>query len=145
LLAEIGARQAITPAECKLEQLKQDVAAAPPELRKPLANLLLLAEGATTDGFKMREHRSTATERRVLFAVGLGLLLLLVYLAVAIPTPTPSQEKTFLVVLGLGGAAFGAMLPGAIAVEGKRPGVRIRATGAIGFATFIIVVYKNLL
>jgi len=35
------------------------------------------------------------------------------------------------------------MLPGALAVEGADPSVKVKATGAIGVAVFVILIYRR--
>ena len=47
----------------------------------------------------------------------------------------------FVIALALAAGAVGGFLPGAIAIEGKRPSVAVRATGAIGLAVFIIILF----
>jgi len=58
-----------------------------------------------------------------------------------IPSPTRFQERAFVIALALVAEAVGGFIPGAIEVKGKRPSVAVRATGAIGLAVFIIILF----
>jgi hypothetical protein len=69
-------------------------------------------------------------------------MLALLAIAVFIPELTKFQERVFVVVLALAPGAVGGFLPGAIAVQGKRPSVAVRATGAIGFTVLVLLIYR---
>jgi hypothetical protein len=62
----------------------------------------------------------------------------------SLPDPTPFQETSVRHSTRTRRRAVGDFLPGAIAVAGKCPGVTIRATGAIGFAVFVILIYRRM-
>lgn len=78
---------------------------------------------------------------RIGLAIAGGLFVLLRLGSDYIPSPTRFQERTVVIALALAAGAAGGFVPGAIAVEGKRPSVAVRAAGAIGLALFIILLF----
>ena len=87
------------------------------------------------------EPVKAARRDRIGLAVAGGVFLLLRLGSDYIPSPTRFQKRTFVVALALAAGAAGGFIPGAIAVDGKRPSVAVRATGAIGLAVFIIILF----
>ena len=89
----------------------------------------------------INEPAKAARRDRIGLAIAGGLFLLLRLSSDHIPSPTRFQERTFVIALALAAGAVGGFVPGAIAVEGKRPSIAVRATGAIGLAVFIILLF----
>jgi hypothetical protein len=87
------------------------------------------------------EPVKAARRDRLGLAVAGGVFLLVRLGSDYNPSPTRFQERTFVVALALAAGAAGGFVPGAIAVDGKRPSVAVRATGAIGLAVFIIILF----
>lgn len=75
--------------------------------------------------------------------LSIGTLILVGSFITAIKVPNPSEFQiwVFRVVLSMGGAFFGAALPGFIELDGKFGEVMIRAGGAIVF--FLILYLIN--
>ena len=82
-----------------------------------------------------------ARRDRIGLAVAGGLFVVLRLSSDYIPSPTRPQVRMFVIALALAAGAVGGFIPGAIAIEGKRPSVAVRATGAIGLAVFIIILF----
>lgn len=132
-----------TPSE-RLQELQEQLKLLPVEIRSAVEMLVAWEEGLMSD---LHSDKTVARRDRIGLSVSgaIGLFLLL-GIAIAIPDPSDFQERVFIIVLGIAGAAAGAFLPGAINVEGGyRPTVWVRAGGAIGFAVFLILVYRFLL
>jgi hypothetical protein len=89
----------------------------------------------------INEPAKAARRDRIGLAIAGGVFVLLRLGSDYIPSPTRFQERTFVVALALAAGAAGGFVPGAIAVEGKRPSVAVRATGAIALAVFIIILF----
>jgi hypothetical protein len=87
------------------------------------------------------EPAKAARRDRIGLAIAGGVFVLLRLISDYIPSPTRFLERTFVIALALAAGAAGGFIPGAIAVEGKRPSVGVRATGAIGLAVFIIILF----
>lgn len=78
-------------------------------------------------------------EKPAAFAFGVLFVSVMLIIALAVPEPKPFQEWLFRVILSLAAAGVGAVVPGLISVELKKPA--IRAAGA--FALFVIVYLLN--
>jgi hypothetical protein len=89
----------------------------------------------------INEPAKAARRDRIGLAIAGGVFVLLRLSSDYIPSPTRFQERTFAVALALAAGVAGWFVPGAIAVEGKRPSVAVRATGAIALAVFIIILF----
>lgn len=87
------------------------------------------------------EPAKAARRDRIALAIAGGVFVLLRLISDYIRSPTRFLERMFVIALALAAGAAGGFIPGAIAVEGKRPSVRIRATGAIGLAVFIVILF----
>jgi hypothetical protein len=87
----------------------------------------------------IHEPAKAARRDRIGLAIAGGVFLLLRLSSDYIPGPTRFQQRTFVIALAVAAGAAGGFIPGAIALEGKRPSVAVRATGAIGLAVFIII------
>lgn len=75
--------------------------------------------------------------------LSLGILLIGVGLVLALirPNPTPFQLWAFRVVMSLGAACLGSILPGFVELDGKLGELVIRAGGAI--ALFLLLYLVN--
>lgn len=73
-----------------------------------------------------------------LLILGIGLIISSIILALKIPNPTKTQFFVFRVVLALGGACIGAIIPGFIEFEGDIQELTFRAGGAMAL---LIVFY----
>ena len=91
----------------------------------------------------MNEPEKAARRDRIGLAIAGGLFVLLRLSSDYIPSPTRFQERMFVIGLALAAGAAGGFVPGVIAVEGKRPSLAVRATGAIGFTVFIIILFHR--
>jgi hypothetical protein len=89
----------------------------------------------------MNQPEKAARRDRIGLAIAGGLFVLLRLSSDYILSPARFQERTFVIALALAAGAAGWFVPGAIAVEGKRPSVAVRATGAIGLAVFIVLLF----
>lgn len=132
------------PRKQKLAVLKKELRQVPRGLRDAVD--MLVTEGV--EAVKSVHDRSSEMRRdRAATAVfGVLGLIAMVTIALKVPKPEPFQEKVFVFVLAVIFAACGAFLPGAVSVAGGyRPAVWVRATGALGLAVFVILIYKFLL
>jgi hypothetical protein len=89
----------------------------------------------------INQPAQAARRDRIGLAIAGGVFVLLRLGSDYIPSPTRLQERTIVVALALAAGAAGGFVPGAIAVEGTRPSVAVRATGAIGLAVVIIILF----
>ena len=127
----------------RLSELKRGLSLLPEEIRTVVETLLGSQEVFLRDvrrpGRGVRRDRIGAAMAATSLVVGLAAI------AIAIPTPTAFQERVFVVILALAAATVGAFLPGTIAVKGSRPSLTVRASGALGFGVFVLLVYRWLL
>ena len=89
----------------------------------------------------INEAAKAARRDRIGLAIAGGVFVLLRLSSDYIPSPSRFQERTFVIALALAAGAAGGFVPGATAAEGKRPSVAVRATGAIGLAVLIIILF----
>jgi len=92
----------------------------------------------------INEPAKAARRDRIGLAIAGGLFVLLRLCSDYILSPTRFQGRTLVVAMALAAGAAGGFVPGAIAVEGKRPSVAVRATGVIALAVFIIILFYRL-
>ena len=129
----------------RLRALQSGIAGLPDDLRD-LVELIVTTSLDNQANSNENDERLAARRDRI--GSGLAGILsigLMVLIALKVPNPTSFQERTFTLALALAAAFCGAFLPGALAVEGQRPNVRVRATGAIALSVFVILVYKYIL
>ena len=89
----------------------------------------------------INEPARAARRDRIGLAIASGVFVLLRLSSDYIPGPTRFEQRAFVIALALAAAAVGGLAPGVIAREGTRPSVAVRATGAIGLAVFIIILF----
>ena len=77
----------------------------------------------------------------VLLSMGIVIIITVVIMAVKIPQPTVFQFWVFRVLLSLGAADLGSIIPGFINFTGNIGEIAIRAGGAI--ALFLVVYLIN--
>jgi hypothetical protein len=129
----------------RLRALQEGIASLPEDLRD-LVELMVTISLDNAASVVDNNERQAARRDRIGCGVAGGFsIAALVVIALKVPNPTAFQERTFTLALALAAAFCGALLPGALAVEGHRPSVRVRATGATALAVFVILVYKYIL
>ena len=73
----------------------------------------------------------------IFISLGIALVVTLLMIALKIPKPTVFQLWVFRVIMALGAAFLGAIIPGFIELSGKWDEIAIRAGGAL--ALFLVV------
>ncbi len=81
--------------------------------------------------------KAAAWERKALVAIGVGLVLVMLVIAFLIPDPTSFQLLVFRVILALGAAGVGALIPGFIELKYRD---WIRAGGAAAFFALVYLI-----
>jgi hypothetical protein len=89
----------------------------------------------------INESAKAARRDRIGLALAGGLFILVRVASDYFPNPTRFGQRMVVIAMALAAGAAGGFVPGAIAVEGKRPSVSVRATGAIGLAAFIMILF----
>jgi hypothetical protein len=84
-------------------------------------------------------------ERAVGFGLGVLILAVAVSIAIFIPNPTSFQANTFRILIALGGAAFGAFIPGFLNVNisSNNPIFKFSIRAFSAMAVFVILYFWN--
>jgi len=77
----------------------------------------------------------------ILLSLGVVIVVVTLIMAVKIPQPTVFQFWVFRVIMALGAACLGAVIPGFIEFNGKIGEIATRAGGAL--ALFLVVYLMN--
>lgn len=77
----------------------------------------------------------------ILLSVGLALVIVTLVMALMIPKPSVFQLWVFRVIMALGGASLGAIIPGFIEFNSEMNEIALRAGGAV--ALFLVIYLMN--